>query len=71
MNMKNFDTELFTLITKIVFAIFLIITTPLFVIWGWNILFGAIHTIEYTFVNWAAVYALKLIFISESPKNSK
>ena len=45
----------------IVFAA-LVALVPFAVIWGWNQLFGAMHTIEFTFWNWLAVIALGLFF---------
>lgn len=45
----------------IVFAA-LVALVPFAVIWGWNQLFGAMHTIEFTFWNWLGVIALGAFF---------
>lgn len=42
---------------------------PFAVIWGWNQLFGAMHTIEFTFWNWLAVIALGLFFNTRVTKS--
>ena len=53
-------------VAKIVAAVivfgFILALSPFAVIWGWNQLFGALHTIEFTFWNWLAVIALAMFF---------
>lgn len=46
------------LILILVFIILLVAAGPVLVIWSWNVLFGTVHTIPYTFSSWAAVVIL-------------
>jgi hypothetical protein len=52
----------YTIAGAVVAFLLLIALMPLAVIWGWNQLFGVLHTIEYTFWNWLGVLALGLMF---------
>ena len=52
----------YTIAGAVVAFLLLIALMPLAVIWGWNQLFGALHTIEYTFWTWLGVLALGLMF---------
>lgn len=41
-----------------ILLVVLVIAGPFFVIWAWNILFGKLLLIDYTFWTWAAVLIL-------------
>lgn len=41
---------------------------PLLTIWAWNILFGALHPIPYTFDTWAATIILGGLFTARVSK---
>lgn len=43
---------------------------PWIVIWAWNTLFGALHTIAYTFWTWLAVLIIG-VFLSPNVKVTK
>lgn len=48
----------------------IILAGPLFVIWAWNTLFGAVHLIPYTVWTWLAVLILG-VFISPNVRVTK
>lgn len=60
-------------VVKIAAAVFvfaaLVALVPLAFIWGWNQLFGALHTIEFTFWNWLGVIALGSFFNTRISKS--
>lgn len=46
------------LILALAFVVFLIIIGPWLTIWAWNVLFGTLHTINFSIETWAAVIIL-------------
>ena len=47
-----------TVILGIMLAIFLLLIGPFVTVWAWNVLFGALYTIPYTWETWLAVVVL-------------
>lgn len=73
MKSTQMNTDVAAKITTAVIAfaalVALVALIPFAVIWGWNQLFGAMHTIEFTFWNWLAVIALGLFFNTRVSKS--
>ena len=53
MQKYNLDKIIGLLVIFFVFSV--IILSPFGLVWAWNILFGSLHFIDYTFDSWVAV----------------
>jgi hypothetical protein len=56
------DTKVAAAIGLFTLIVLMIIFGPLFAIWSWNQLFGALMIIEYNFWNWLAAIGLGMFF---------
>lgn len=54
----NNNADAATVISIIILGLLIVIFWPIFVIWAWNVLFGAALTIPTNFYTWLAVIVL-------------